>query len=185
MEYCSGDSLATVIARGPLPPRYAAGIASGIASGLSAAHDAGIIHRDIKPANVIVTPPGDAKIIDFGLAKLAGASRVTPVGKTVGTIEYKSPEQARGDDVDGRTDIWALGLILVEMLTGNRVFAADSDDNIVSSILNGDAIRFDELPAGVSDGLRRITGKCLERDVSKRYSSAARLAADLIAVSGE
>jgi serine/threonine protein kinase len=120
MEYVEGESLADHIARGPLPLNDIVRIGGQITSGLAAAHEKNIVHRDIKPGNVMLTTTSEAKILDFGLAKTAASTKLTQMGSTVGTFAYMSPEQARGVEVDARTDIWSLGAVLYEMITGRH-----------------------------------------------------------------
>jgi serine/threonine-protein kinase len=126
MAFYEGQSLQQKIARSPLKVHEAIDCAIQIASGLKKAHESGIVHRDIKPANVLITADGVVKIVDFGLAKLRGRTKLTRDGASIGTIEYKSPEQSRGEDVDQRTDIWSLGCIMYEMVTvQGRLRASD------------------------------------------------------------
>ncbi|MHC5059015.1 MAG: serine/threonine-protein kinase, partial [Planctomycetota bacterium] len=131
MEYLEGEDLRSRMRFAPLPLVEALTIGADIARGLHAAHEKGIVHRDVKPANIVVTPARVVKIMDFGLARVGVGADLTRTGTTVGTIAYMSPEQARGGDVDHRTDIWSLGVVLYEMLTGVRPFAADRDVAVI------------------------------------------------------
>src|SRR6185295_3393368 len=130
------ETLKERLQRGPLPIAEARRVAIQVASALARAHDAGIVHRDVKPANVILNHKGQVKVLDFGIAKMKGDTSLTRTGSSPGTPAYMSPEQARGDPVDGRTDLWALGALLYEMLAGRRPFAADDDQAVLFSILN-------------------------------------------------
>jgi len=136
MAYYEGESLKFRIAKGRLRIDQATDIAIQIAQGLAEAHQHGIIHRDIKPANVLITRNGVAKIVDFGLAKLSGATKVTKTGSTLGTVAYMAPEQLQGSDVDARADIFSLGVVLYEMLTGKTPFRGDHEAALMYSIMN-------------------------------------------------
>ena len=138
MAHYEGETLKERIARGPVELDDAIDIATQVGEGLAEAHKAGIVHRDIKPANLLVTKTGTAKILDFGLAKLAGTEGVTQTGTTVGTVAYMSPEQARGQEVDHRTDIWSLGVVLYEMLAGTPPFRGENLAAVVHAILERD-----------------------------------------------
>ena len=171
MPLVEGESLRDKIASGPVPVDEAIELALGVARGLSKAHSHGIVHRDIKPGNVLLTTDGQAKIVDFGLAKLATQTRLTKTGMTVGTVSYMSPEQAKGDDVDHRTDVWALGVVLYEMLAGKRPFRGDADAAVVYSILNTDPEPVTAVRREVPVALEDVAEKALSRDPDKRYQT--------------
>jgi non-specific serine/threonine protein kinase len=179
MEYVEGRSLKDRVESGPLKLEEAVGLAIQVAEGLQEAHEKGIVHRDMKPANVMVTAKGQAKIMDFGLAKSAKGAALTQTGTTLGTIAYMSPEQTRGGAVDGRTDIWSLGVILYELVTGQRPYKGDYEQAVVYSILNADPEPVTAVRTGVSMELERTIIKCLEKDPAVRYQTAADLIADL------
>ncbi|HJU72561.1 MAG TPA: protein kinase [Gemmatimonadaceae bacterium] len=181
MAYYEGETLAEKLARGPLAVREALDYAIQIADGLSAAHESGIIHRDIKPANVIVTSRGQVKILDFGIA-LGGGSVLTREGMRIGTVAYMSPEQTRGDRVDHRSDLWSAGVVLYELLAGERPFRGDAEDAVVYTIRNDDPPRLDALRPNVSPDLARAVERCLAKNPNERYPSAAALLADLRAL---
>jgi serine/threonine protein kinase len=136
MACYDGESLKEKIERGPLLIGETIDIAMQIAGGLAKAHSKEIVHRDIKPANILLTEDDQVKIVDFGLAKLTGHTQLTKEGTTLGTAAYMSPEQAQGADVDHRTDIWALGAVLYEMVTGQQPFKGDYEQAVIYSILN-------------------------------------------------
>ena len=140
----------------PLPIDNAIDTAIQIAAGLAKAHAKGIIHRDIKPANILITEDGVVKIVDFGLAKLAGRTMLTKEGTTLGTASYMSPEQTQGAAVDHRTDIWALGVVLYEMVTGKQPFEGDYDQAVMYSIMNEDPEPITGLRTGLPMELERI-----------------------------
>jgi serine/threonine protein kinase/Tfp pilus assembly protein PilF len=179
MDCYEGTTLKERIAGAPLPVREAMDIADQIAAGLSEAHGAKIVHRDIKPANVMVTRRGVAKILDFGLAKPAGMATLTKVGSTMGTVAYMSPEQARGDTVDHRTDIWSLGAILYEMIAGKPPFGGEYESAVLYSIAHESPEPITALRSGVPLELERIVNKCLAKDAAERYQTAADFSADL------
>ncbi len=154
-----------------------------IARGLEKAHAKKIIHRDIKPANILITEDGVVKIVDFGLAKLAGRTMLTKEGSTLGTVGYMSPEQTQGTDIDQCTDVWALGVIIYEMLTGKQPFAGDYEQAIVYSILNEEPVPITELRSDVSSSLEQIVNRALEKDPQKRYQSIQELLEDLESLS--
>jgi TolB-like protein/predicted Ser/Thr protein kinase len=179
MEFVDGQTLKQMIAAGPLKLDAALATALQVAEGLQEAHGAGIVHRDIKPANVMVAGEGRVKIMDFGLATSQAATRVTQKGTTIGTVAYMSPEQARGGEVDHRTDIWSFGAMLYEMVSGRLPFKGDSEQAVIYSIFNDEPQPLTGLRTGVPVDLERIAGKCLAKDPGERYQTATDLLADL------
>jgi TolB-like protein len=183
MAYYAGETIKQKIDRGPLPIAEVVGYAQQVADGLARAHESGIVHRDLKPANVIVTDRGQVKILDFGLAKLAGAD-LTREGTTPGTIAYMSPEQTRGARVDPRTDVWALGVVLYEMLAGVRPFRAEDDAMLVQAIRQDTPEPLRRARPAVTRQLQAIVDRCLRKEPANRYPSADALAADLRTLGG-
>ena len=179
MAYYEGETLKQKIERGPMLEREATGIALQIALGLAKAHANGLIHRDIKPANVIVTADRVAKIVDFGLAKTPGATELTRTGSTLGTAAYMSPEQAQGESIDARTDVWALGVVLYEMLAGRRPFQGNHLPAIVYAIVNEKLKPLREARPDVPGELDRIVSRALEKHRGARYQAASEVAAEL------
>jgi dipeptidyl aminopeptidase/acylaminoacyl peptidase len=191
MELVEGEDLSQRIAGGPIPIDEALPIAKQIAEALEAAHEQGIIHRDLKPANIKVRPDGTVKVLDFGLAKLnestgqrtAGSLSLSPtitspalvtgVGVLLGTAAYMAPEQAKGKPADRRSDMWAFGCVLYEMLTGSRPFAGDDVTDTLVAVLGKDPIDLRLLPASVPVGVRTLIRRCLEKDRRRRLESAA------------
>ncbi len=197
MEYLEGETLADRLTKGALPLDQALTIAIQIASALDHAHRAGIVHRDLKPGNIMLTKAGagaarqgspQAKLLDFGLAKasapaVAGAGLsmlpTTPPGLTaqgtiLGTFQYMAPEQLEGQDADARTDIFAFGAVLYEMLTGKRAFEGKSHASLISAIMSSDPKPVSALQPLTPPALDRIVGTCLAKDPDDRYQSAAR-----------
>ena len=188
LEYVDGETLADRIARGPLRIGETLEVCSQVAEGLAAAHDAGFIHRDLKPANIKITSGGIAKVLDFGLAKnqptdlqrptsdeapSAGLSdTMTTPGTILGTVRYMSPEQARGGDVDRRTDLWALGVVLYECLTGTSPFARDSLAECMAATF-GEAPRLETLPEATPEEVTSLIRRCLRKDPRQRQRDAA------------
>jgi serine/threonine protein kinase len=177
MTRYTGETLKDRIARGPLPIDEALDIAGQIIAGLSKAHAQGIVHRDIKPGNVFITSDGVAKILDFGLARIAGASRITKTGTTVGTVAYMSPEQAGGGEVDARSDVWSVGAVLYEMLTGKAPFRGDAEPAIVNSILTTEPEPVTTMRREVPVGVEDVVERALVKDPNKRYQTADDLGA--------
>jgi serine/threonine-protein kinase len=178
MAYYEGQTLKDKLEGGAPGVDEAIGIVSHIASALSKAHEKGILHRDIKPANILLGDDGQAKLADFGLAKLAGQTRVTKTGTTVGTVAYMSPEQASGREVDHRSDVFSLGVVLYELLTGRLPFRGDHEAAVLYGIMHNDpeplADRSDLTP-----GLQRVVDTAVAKDPASRYQSAADMLADL------
>src|SRR5882762_6022756 len=189
LELVEGGTLADRIARGPIPPDEALPIAKQIAEALEAAHEQGIIHRDLKPANIKITPDGVVKVLDFGLAKLADPAHapasdlslsptitspamMTGVGMLMGTAAYMSPEQAKGRPADKRSDVWAFGCVLYEMLTGKRPFDGEDVTDVMVAVLSKEP-DWTTLPANVPAPVRTLLRRCLEKDRKRRLDSAA------------
>ncbi len=177
MPCYEGQTLRERLEAGPLEPDQAIDIACQVASGLAGAHERGIVHRDIKPGNIFITRQGLVKILDFGLAKLAGQSRVTKTGTTVGTVLYMSPEQVKGEEAGHRNDIWSLGVMMYEMLAGHVPFTGDYEPAIMYSILNVDPEPLPESAHG--EELNPIVLKMLEKNPDNRYLDVDELLGDL------
>jgi serine/threonine-protein kinase len=187
LELVDGESLDKRIARGPLPVDEALGIAKQIAEALEAAHEKGIIHRDLKPANIALTREAQVKVLDFGLAKATDAASgssadfansptitspamMTNIGVILGTAAYMSPEQAKGRPADKRSDVWAFGCVLFEMLTGRRPFDGDDVSNTLVAVLKTDP-DWQVLPTTTPAGLRRLLSRCLKKDPKNRLQA--------------
>jgi len=191
-ECLEGQSLRQELDGGALPPRVAVQYSTEIAQGLAAAHDKGIVHRDLKPENIFVTRDGRVKILDFGLAKLArpadeGATieaELTSAGVVLGTAGYMSPEQVKGEPADARSDIFALGTILYEMLSGQRAFRRDTSAETMTAILKEDPPELSTLSKPISPAMERIVRRCLEKKPLQRFQSARDLAFALEGMSG-
>ena len=182
MELVEGEDLAERLKRGAIPVGEAREVAAQIAAALEEAHEKGIVHRDLKPANVKLTPDGKVKVLDFGLAKAwegpgAASSDLsqsptlahtgTAAGLILGTAAYMSPEQARGKAVDKRADVWAFGVVLYEMLTGQRLFTGETVSDVLAGVLRAE-VDWGALPEATPPATRRLLARCLERDPKKR-----------------
>ena len=191
-EFIDGQTLRQKIAAGPLPLGEALDYAIQAASALAAAHEAGIVHRDIKPENIMVRADGYVKVVDFGLAKLGErpvkpedsgtvlmGPAVTTLGTVMGTAQYMSPEQARGQAVDGRIDIFSLGIVLYETIAGRAPFAGETSSHQIVNILERTPPALGQLASGIPPELESVVAKALAKDVDERYQSCAELAADL------
>ncbi len=179
MSNYEGQSLSEKIKEGPVKISAAIEFAIQIADGLNAAHAKRIVHRDIKSSNVMATKTGQIKILDFGLSKKVGATLLTKTGATVGTVPYMSPEQARGEKVDQRTDIWSLGVVLYEMITGRLPFRSEYNEALVYSILNEDPPSPTSLRSDVPMELERIVNKTMRKEPGERYQHVEELLTDL------
>ena len=192
-ELLDGETLRERLRRGPIPLRKAIDYAVQIARGLAAAHDKGIVHRDLKPDNLFVTKDGRVKILDFGLAKLvqprdaSGAEATmaegTEPGMVMGTVGYMSPEQVRGKMADHRSDIFAFGTILYEMVTGKQTFRKPTSAETMTAILNEDPPSISQVTAATPPGLQRVVHRCLEKNPEQRFQSASDMAFALEALS--
>ena len=178
MAFYEGETLKDRLRRGPLSPAEAAHVAAAMARGLAEAHERDIVHRDIKPGNVILTAAGEVKLVDFGLAQRGDAALTRP-GATVGTVAYMSPEQVRGEPVEASTDLWSLGVVLYEMLTGVRPFRGGDAPAVLHAILRKDPVSVREVRAGTPRAIGRIVERLLRKDPAERYPSARDLLTDL------
>ena len=193
-ELLQGDTLREVLDSGALPQRKVIDYGVQIAQGLAAAHEKGIVHRDLKPENIFVTRDARIKILDFGLAKLAQKASVadgvtltsshTAAGVVMGTASYMAPEQVRGDGADARTDIFAFGAVLYEMLSGTRAFRRETTAETMTAVLKEDPAELSDPGHAVSPALDRIVRRCLEKSPEQRFQSAKDLSFAVSALSG-
>ncbi len=182
MEFVRGETLEDLLLRTrAMSPAKAIPIISRALDGLQHAHEQGVVHRDIKPANIMLTPAGQVKLMDFGIARALGSDRMTRTGRLVGTIEYMSPEQVQGQEGDGRSDIYALGIVLYKMLTGNVPFAHDSDYGLMRAQVEATPPSLRTFVADLPEPLEAVTLTSLEKDPAHRYQSAAEFRAALLA----
>jgi len=179
MDYYQGETLKETISKGPLPLDRAVNLAGQIAAGLKEAHDHGIVHRDIKPANILITEKGQVKIMDFGLAKFAGQTHLTRTGSTLGTTAYMSPEQARGDEVDARSDIWSFGVVFFELIAGQRPFSGGYEQAVIYSILNEKPAPLSELRNELPYGVVQVVERLLQKRPQDRYQTMGEVLNDL------
>jgi eukaryotic-like serine/threonine-protein kinase len=194
LEFVDGESLAERLDRGPLPVDEAIDLATQIAAGIEAAHEAGVVHRDLKPANIMITPDGIVKVLDFGLARVDDGQSSTGMGiddptmpqdsptiagAILGTAAYMSPEQARGRRVDKRSDIWAFGVVLYEMLTGTSPFQGETATDSIGAVLHKD-VDLSRLPGQTPANVRRVLTRCLVRDKSQRFRDIGDLRLELM-----
>ncbi len=183
MAYIEGQSLKEKIESGTLELNEVLKITMQVAEGLQEAHKKGVVHRDIKSANIMVTENKQAKIMDFGLARVTGGTLVTQEGTTMGTIAYMSPEQARGEKVDHRTDIWSLGVVLYEMLIGQLPFRGEHEQSVVYSILNENPKPVADMRSEIPKSIGQVVSKALEKDPDERYQQVEELLDDLKSIS--
>lgn len=179
MEYVEGESLREKVSRGQLLVNSAVDIAHQICDGLNAAHQAGIIHRDIKPENIVIDKAGRVRILDFGLARMSGATKLTKEASTLGTISYMSPEQFQGVPVDHRADIWAVGVVLYEMLTGVLPFKGEYEQAVMYSVCNEEPEPVSSLRPDVSGELEKVVSISLEKEPGRRYQNVGEMLTEL------
>jgi tetratricopeptide (TPR) repeat protein len=184
MACLDGESLAHRIDKGPLPVSTAIDITLEVLEGLGKAHELGIIHRDIKGSNIMISPEGHACVLDFGLAVWQGAPRVTETGGTVGTPQYMSPEQARADALDGRSDLWSVGVVLYEMLTGKLPFQRPNAAAVIHAILTAEPAPPSRLRGDVLPELDRVVQRALAKNPDQRWRTAAEMSAELRSIRG-
>jgi serine/threonine protein kinase len=191
MELVEGKSLSEILQGSQIPVLTAVRLARQISKALAVAHKAGIVHRDLKPANIMVTTKNQAKVLDFGLARPVATSgapilpEVTVPGMVMGTAAYLAPEQVRGNPADSRSDIWALGCVLYQMLCGHRPFPSNSVPEILAGILRDEPEDLKEMYPGLPESLTQLVKRCLEKDAARRPQSALEIASELKTISEE
>jgi serine/threonine protein kinase len=183
MAYVEGQSLRKKLESGPLELKEALRIAAQVAEGLQEAHKKGVVHRDIKSANIMVDDRNQAKIMDFGLARMTGGTLLTQEGTAMGTIAYMSPEQAQAGEVDHRTDIWSLGVVLYEMLTGELPFRGEHEQSVIYFILNEKPKSVTDMRSEIPESIGQVVGKALEKNPEARYQQVDELLDDLESIS--
>ena len=176
MAFCDGETLKERLERGVIPTTEAVRLAAQIARGLARAHQAGIVHRDVKPGNIMVTTDGDAKLLDFGIAKASGGVDMTRTGTTVGTVAYMAPEHVRGGTADARSDVWSLGVVLYEMLAGRHPFTGGDNYELLTAIVERPV---PPLPSDVPPPLAGIVSRALDRNANGRFATAGEMASTL------
>jgi serine/threonine-protein kinase len=179
MEFLEGETFEKLIERGPMPIPRAVALCAQVLDALQYAHAAGVVHRDLKPANVIVTPAGDIKVMDFGIARAIGADHLTRTGMMVGTLRYMSPEQLRGEEIDHRADLYALGVVLYEVLTGRGPFRGGSEYEILRAQMEAAPTPPAALVPGLPPWLDQAVLRALAKFPSQRFESAAAMAESL------
>ena len=179
MEYVEGESLKNKMTREMLPLREALDYMQQTCAGLCKAHRAGLVHRDIKPANILVNLDGQVKLIDFGLAKVKGVSKLTKAGTMMGTVPYMSPEQVKGEELDARSDIFSLGVVFYELLTGSLPFQGESEFTVMNAIANKQPLALSQYKLKLPTGLEKIVDKALAKDLKTRYQRVEEIQADL------
>ena len=179
MELVEGKSLRDLLKGKPLSLTEVVDLAIQICEGLGKAHESGVIHRDVKPSNIVIDSEDRPKLLDFGLAAIKGTEQLTKTGSTLGTVGYMSPEQIQGKEVDQRSDLFSLGVMLYEMTTGRAPFKGDTEAATLNSVLNDTPEPLSRFKSGVSEDLQRIVAKLLEKDPALRYQSAAGVVSDL------
>ena len=182
MEHVEGQPLSELIKQGDCPLDKVIDLSLQICEGLQEAHKAGITHRDIKPANILVSHSGRAKLVDFGLASVAGADKLTKEGSTLGTIGYMSPEQVQGKPTDHRSDLFSFGVVLYELISCKSPFKAETPAATMNAIAQQTPEPLARYKAGVPDELQRIVSKLLQKDPALRYQTAADVISDLTAL---